>query len=294
MSNVLVFGGSGFLGSHIADTLTNNNFKVTIIDIKESKYKKKDQIFIKEDISNLKSNSNIYKNCDYIFNFSGIADIEESLKNPIQTITNNILNNFNLLEASKNNNIKKYLFASSVYAGGRSGNYYSISKNSCEDYIMMFSKLNKLNYTILRFGSLYGLRSGQENGMYNFIKDAIINNKIEFNGSDESIREFIHVEDAALSTLDMLDKKFDNKIITLTGHQILKIKDLHLMIKEILNKKNLKIIYKKNKNNTHYRATPYSINEKISKKYSPKLYTDLGEGILQLVKEISNETRKKK
>ena len=63
------------------------------------------------------------------------------------------------------------------------------------------------------------------------------------------------------------------------------------MIREILNKKKLKVSYKINKNNTHYRLTPYSIDQKISKKYSPKLYTDLGEGLLQLSKEILYEKK---
>ncbi len=291
MKKVLVFGGSGFLGSHVADKLSNSNFDVTIIDIKKSNYLKKNQKFINEDIKDLKKNSAIFKNCNYLFNFAGIADIDESLKFPEKTITNNILNNFKLLEIVKKNNIKKYIFASSVYAGSNSGNYYSLSKNCCEDYIILYSKINSIKYTILRFGSLYGDRSGIKNGLYQFIYSALLKNKIEFNGSPESIREFINVEDAALSTIDILKKDFDNKIITLTGHQLLKIKDLHEMIKEILNKKNLKIVYKSNKSNTHYRLTPYSIEEKISKKYNPKLYTDLGEGLLQLSKKILHEKK---
>lgn len=289
MNKVIVFGGSGFLGSHVADKLTDSKYEVTIVDINKSNFLKKNQKFIKEDIINIKYNSSIFKNCNYIFNFAGIADIDESLKFPEKTITNNILNNFKLLEIVKKNNIKKYIFASSVYAGSNSGNYYSISKNTCEDYIILYSKLNSINYTILRFGSLYGARSGNKNGLYKFIYDALNKNKIEFKGSPESIREFINVEDAALSSIDILKKEFNNKIITLTGHQLLKIKDLHQMIKEILNKKNLKIVYKYKKNNTHYRSTPYSIEEKTSKKYSPKLYTDLGEGLMQLSKEIKNE-----
>ncbi len=291
MKEALVFGGSGFLGSHVADKLSENKYNVTIIDIKKSKYLKENQKFIQEDIKNLSTNSSLFKKCSYIFNFAGIADIDESLRNPEKTITNNILNNFKLLEITKKHNIKKYIFASSVYAGSNSGNYYSISKNCSEDYIILYSKLNSINYTILRFGSLYGTRSGNKNGVYKFIQSALLKNKIEFSGSPESIREFINVEDAALSTIDILKKEFDKKIITLTGHQLLKIKDLHQMIREILNKKKLKVSYKINKNNTHYRLTPYSIDQKISKKYSPKLYTDLGEGLLQLSKEILYEKK---
>ena len=51
----------------------------------------------------------MFKKCSYIFNFAGIADIDESLRNPEKTITNNILNNFKLLEITKKHNIKKYI-----------------------------------------------------------------------------------------------------------------------------------------------------------------------------------------
>ena len=85
----------------------------------------------------------------------------------------------------------------------QSGNFYSISKKSCEEYIKTFSSLYNLEYTILRFGSLYGPRSNIKNGVYKFIYDAINNNKIVFKGEPESLREFIYVEDAALSSLEI-------------------------------------------------------------------------------------------
>ena len=68
----------------------------------------------------------------------------------------------------------------------------------------------------------------------------------------------------------------------------MKIKDLLLMIKEILNNRSLNIEYIK-ENNQHYRITPYSYNSNLSKKLSPRLYTDLGEGLLEIIKEISKK-----
>ena len=289
-NKVLVFGGSGFLGSHVADQLSKNNYKVTIVDIKKSKYIKKNQNFILEDISNIKPNNKLFKSVKFIYNFSGISDISEAKNDPIGTIKNNILNNMILLESCSHNSINRYIFASSVYSNSRSGNFYSISKKTCEDYIHSFCNMHKLNFTILRYGSLYGLRSNYNNGIYKFIYDAINKNKIIFNGSSEAIREFINVEDAAASSLEALSNKFVNKTVTLTGQQLLKIKDLHLMIKEILNNKKLKIKYL-NKEDQHYRVTPYSYERELSKKLTPKLHIDLGEGLLQVIREIDNEKK---
>ena len=86
--------------------------------------------------------------------------------------------------------------------------------------------------------------------------------------------------------LEILNKEFINQTITLTGQQLMKIKDLLLMIKEILNNSSLNIEYIK-ENNQHYRITPYSYNSNLSKKLSPRLYTDLGEGLLEIIEEIS-------
>ena len=288
MSKVIVFGGSGFLGSHVADKLSFSGHQVTIFDIKDSPYLKSNQKIIINDISNLKEDDILFRGVNYIYNFAGIADIEEAKNNPLGTVKSNILNNMILLNACKFNKIKRYIFASSVYANSQSGNFYSISKKSCEEYIKTFSSLYNLEYTILRFGSLYGPRSNIKNGVYKFIYDAINNNKIVFKGEPESLREFIYVEDAALSSLEILNKEFINQTITLTGQQLMKIKDLLLMIKEILNNSSLNIKYIK-ENNQHYRITPYSYNSNLSKKLSPRLYTDLGEGLLEIIEEISKK-----
>ena len=116
MSKVIVFGGSGFLGSHVADKLSFSGHQVTIFDIKDSPYLKSNQKIIINDISNLKEDDLLFRGVNYIYNFAGIADIEEAKNNPLGTVKSNILNNIILLNACKFNKIKRYIFASSVYA----------------------------------------------------------------------------------------------------------------------------------------------------------------------------------
>ena len=70
----LIIGGSGFLGSHVADYLTELGHQVLIYDKIESKYIKKKQKFFKGDIKNISNNQSIFKGLDYVFNFAGIAD----------------------------------------------------------------------------------------------------------------------------------------------------------------------------------------------------------------------------
>ena len=88
---VVVFGGSGFLGSHVADTLTENGFDVTIFDLKESKYLKNDQQMVTGDILDLSKVQEVINGTDIVFHFAGIADIKEANEQPVDAVRYNIL-----------------------------------------------------------------------------------------------------------------------------------------------------------------------------------------------------------
>ena len=79
--NILIIGGSGFIGSHVADQLTLNNHKVTIFDKKESKWIKKNQKFFKGDILDNTKLDQAIKNQDVVYNFAGISDLNEAATN---------------------------------------------------------------------------------------------------------------------------------------------------------------------------------------------------------------------
>ena len=86
-----VFGGSGFLGSHEADFLTREKYKVLIYDKVKSDYILNGQDFVQGDIQDKESVNKILKKVDFVYNFSGEADIERSKKNPINTLNSNII-----------------------------------------------------------------------------------------------------------------------------------------------------------------------------------------------------------
>ena len=75
MKNSIVFGGSGFLGSHLADELINIGHNVTIFDLKKSQYLQHNQKMIIGDITNVNDVENAVKGMDYVYHFAAIADI---------------------------------------------------------------------------------------------------------------------------------------------------------------------------------------------------------------------------
>ena len=177
------------------------------------------------------------------------------------------------------------MFASTIYVYSQDGNFYRCSKQAAESFIEEYNRLFKLDYTILRYGSIYGPRSDNRNGLYKIIKAAIDKNEIIYEGDKEARREYIHVEDAADASVEMLEKKFRNQNIILTGQQSLKVYDVMKMLSEILGiEKSLK--FKDKKDSGHYSRTPYSYQPRLAKKYTPNVHFDLGQGLLQLIESI--------
>jgi len=285
--NITVFGGSGFLGSHVCDKLTEVGHAVSIFDLNESKWLKKDQSMVVGDILDLKAVENVISGADVVFNFAGIADLEEAMNKPRETVEVNILGNINILESCKKLNVGRYVFASTVYVYSRSGGFYRCSKQASEAYIENYHEQYGLEYTILRYGSLYGSRSDKGNAIYNFIAQAIKEKKIVYDGSPDALREYIHVEDAASASIEILKPEYANENVTLTGHQSMRVKDLLHMIQEILGE-NIQLDFNHRTDLGHYDITPYSYVPKIGKKLASPLHIDMGQGLIQLVEEQYN------
>ncbi len=283
---VLVFGGAGFLGSYVVNKLLEKGYDVIVPDISTSIYFDS-EICVKCDILNRSEvESVISEHIRFIYNFAGFASLDDSGEKPYETVNLNIIGNLNILEACKNKNIERYIYASSAYAMSDKGSFYGISKLASEKLVEEYYKKYNLKYTIIRYGSVYGERDFHNNYIYNLIKKAIEKNIIEHNGDGEEIREYIHAADAAKLSVDIIeDTKFENEHLILTGVEKMKRKELFLMIKEIFND-NIEIIYKNLENQNHYKITPYSFHPSISKKLTANPFIDMGQGILECIKEI--------
>ena len=287
---ILVTGGSGFLGSYVSDVLSDAGLKVTIFDIKKSPWIKKNQKMVIGDLLDEGLVKKIVKNKFAVFHFAGISDIEKASSFPISAIKNNILATSILLDQCSKSKVKRFIFASSIYVYSDKGGIYRSTKQACELLIENFSTLRKLDYTILRFGSIYGRRSEKDNFIHSIIYSALKNKILIRNGNDDDIRDYIHVIDAAKASLKILEKEFRNKIIILSGSQTVTIKELIKMIGEILNKK-LKVKYIKKINNSHYSSTPYHFDNNLPTKLIQDKYIDLGQGILDTIKFINDLER---
>lgn len=289
---VVVFGGSGFLGSYVSDALTDGGYEVKIFDRVHSPYLKDQQEMIVGDLMDLESVKKIIRGCTYVFNFAGIADIGEAKSKPVETTAINVLGNTHILEACRLAKVERFIFASTVYVFSDSGSFYRASKQACERFIEAYHEQFNLNYTILRYGSLYGRRAAAWNGIYTLLKQALESNKLIYDGNCESMREYVHVKDAAKLSVKILGDEYVNKHIIITGNERLAVKSLIKMIAEMVPHK-IETEFLEKKVDGHYTMSPYSFNPRIGNKLTSNEHIDIGQGLLDCMAEIYEQVHHK-
>ena len=284
--SILVLGGAGFLGSHVADALSDAGYAVRLFDRVNSPYKRSDQEMFIGDILDREAVNDAIQGCHAVYNFAAIADLNDALKRPIDTVRINILGNVEILEACKRHKVKRYMYASSVYVYSREGGFYRCSKQAAEAYVEEYQKVYGLDYTILRYGSLYGPRSDESNGLFRIVRSALETNKVYYEGSPDALREYIHVEDAARASLIAMGSDFCNQSVVLTGQEPMRVMDLLKMLGEILGLSENAVEFIHSKYPGHYVRTPYAYQPKLGRKYIAPMHIDLGQGLLQLIDDV--------
>lgn len=285
--NILILGGSGFIGNVLIKALLEEKHNVHSFDNKKIEFNHYKFKQTNGDLQDINKYKKIFKKIDIVYHLAGVSSLDYALKNPEETIKLNILSTIRILKICKVEKIKKFFYASSLYVNGHHGSYYRCSKIAAENYIKEFSKINKLNYFILRFGSVYGRGSSNDNGIHKIIYNYIKTKKLKYSGDSESMREYIHVYDVARGCIKLLKSKKNNLTINLSGIQRIKIKDLLLMLSEILGFDG-KIEFKKDKMLGHYKYSAYNSDPEYPSKIVLDYNVDFEEGLKDTIKYIKN------
>ncbi len=288
---VVVFGGSGFLGRYLVEALMDAGHEVTIFDLKEPDVSLPGVKVVTGDIVDVAKVSATLQGMDVVYNLAAVSDIDECIQKPIEAVKQNVLGHTIILDSCVKAKIKRFILASTLYVYSSAGGVYRSTKQAAESLVEDYNQYYGLNFTILRYGTPYGPGANRNNSVYRFLKQACEAKVIEYYGTGQEIREYIHAHDAALLSLKVLNKPFENERVILSGAQPIKINDFFVMINEIFGN-HLKIKYidgPKRPSDTHYHMTPYSYNPKIAKKLVLDSYLDLGQGILDCIESIKNQ-----
>lgn len=285
----VVVGGSGFIGSHVADQLSLAGYEVVVYDQCRSPWLRDDQLMVEGDVLDSERLIEAIAGADVVYNFAALADLNQAIDKPVTTVNVNILGNVNVMDACRAGNIKRFVYASTVYVNSREGGFYRCSKQASEAYVEEYQAVFGLDYTILRYGSLYGPRADATNGLYRIVRSALQNRSVRYEGHPDSMREYIHVDDAARASVAALGDEFRNESVVLTGQEPMRVHDMLKMLAEILGLPEQSVEFIDSHYAGHYVRTPYAYQRKLGRKFIPPMHVDLGQGILQVIEEIQHD-----
>ena len=222
----LVTGGAGFIGSNLCEAILNLGYKVRCLD--DLSTGKRDNVdiflnnpnyhFIEGDIKDLETCMKACEGVDYVLNQAAWGSVPRSIEMPLFYCANNISGTLNMLEAARQNEVKKFVYASSssVYGDepnlpkkeGREGNLlspYAVSKRADEEWAKQYTRHYGLDTYGLRYFNVFGRRQDPD-GAYaavipKFIKQLMHGEAPTINGDGKQSRDFTYIENVIEANL---------------------------------------------------------------------------------------------
>ena len=216
----LVTGGCGFIGSHMVDRLLSEGHEVRVIDncstgrlenLAHHKGNERLKIIV-EDICNYDKIAPVFHNVDWVFHMAALADIVPSIQRPEDYFRSNVDGTFNVLQAARAANVKRFLYTASSscygipdkFPTGESADIkpeypYALTKRLGEELALHWSKVYDLPVVSLCLFNVYGPRS-RTSGTYGavfgvFLGQKLANKPYTIVGSGEQTRDFTYVTD---------------------------------------------------------------------------------------------------
>lgn len=249
---ILVTGGAGFIGAHVARKLLRLGLTVIIVDNFNKYY---DPTLKKARIKNLlagfkpiiyRANIADYKAMEKIFkrhrittvcHLAAQAGVRYSLSDPLVYEQSNVRGSLNLLELARLNKVKNFVFASSSSVYGDGGaefletqttdkpiSIYAATKKATELLAYTYHHLYGLNCTGLRFFTVYGPWGRPDMALFKFSKNLVAGKPIDVYNYGNMQRDFTYIDDIADGVVKAVNKVYPWEIINLSNHRPVKLK----------------------------------------------------------------------
>lgn len=263
MSKIVITGGAGFIGSHIAERCARDGHEVVIVDNLDDYYSpelKKKNIeyvlksgnasFVHGDVTDLDFlRTVIDKDVGYVFHEAAQAGVRISVDNPFKPNNVNVLGTLNVLEASLEADVERVINASSSSVYGKVEylpfdekhptqpvSPYGVSKLAAEHYCRVFYEIYGLPTVSVRYFTVYGSRMRPDLAISIFTRNMLNNKPITIFGDGSQTRDFTYIEDVIKANVKLLDTdKADGKAINIGSGDRVSINDLVACLGKIAN-----------------------------------------------------------
>jgi len=242
MKKVIVTGGAGFIGTHLAEELLKSGYQVTIIDDLSSGNKQNIESllesnnveFVRGSITDLPLLQKVFNNAHYVFHLAALPGISRSITNPQVTHEVNATGTLNVLVAARDNGLKKVIYSSSASVYGDTPmlpkqedmppgpqSPYAVAKLTGEYYCHVFHQVYALSTACLRYFNVYGPRQDPHSQytavIPQFIKEVSEGNAPNIFGDGEQTRDFVFVKDAVAANILAIGSKVSGILNIGTG-----------------------------------------------------------------------------
>ena len=291
MEHLLIAGGTGFIGSHLAKHFRDKGWKVTSISLKKPK-KKKFVKGVKYKLLNLTNSkeieSKLLDEYSYVVNLSGHTSNLYSSKLKRKILKSHFNGAKNLINFVKKKNIKKFIqigssaeygkakspLKESIYC--RPNNIYGQAKLKATKYVLNIAKKKRVPVNVLRFFQVYGPKQGENRAVMQILKFCIKNKT--FPASDgKQIRDFCYIKDAVEAINLSMKSKISGEIINIGSGKGLSIKNLISIIRKISGGGKPKFGVLKSRNHENPILIPSISKARKILKWNPK--TKINKGI---------------
>jgi UDP-glucose 4-epimerase len=230
--NIVVTGGSGFIGSHVVDALVDDGHRVTVLDLRPAH--RSDVASAATDVSDLDGLTAAFAGQDFVFHLAAVSDINVALAHPVETVQINIAGTANVWEAARRAGVQRAVLASTVwvYTGARgpgpfdedapfhipsAGHVYTSSKIAAEMLVNNYAEQYDQRFTIMRYGIPYGPRMRPELVIARFVRQALEGRPITINGDGSQYRNYVWIGDLVDAHRRVLAPVAENETFNLEG-----------------------------------------------------------------------------
>jgi UDP-glucose 4-epimerase len=310
-TKVLLTGGAGFIGSHLAEAILEKSYNLKIIDnfstgnINNIKSILSDVELIEGDIRNISTISKVMKDIDIVVHQAALPSIQRSINDPITTNEVNVIGTLNLLWAAVKNKVDKFLFASSSSVYGNNSNDtkhesdppsplspYAASKLAGENYCRVFSNVYGIQTVCLRYFNVFGSRQ-DPNSQYSAVIPKLINFLIKdknpvIYGDGSQSRDFTYITNVINANLLAIENSTEKHLVlNCACNKSIALNQVIKELNEILGKKIEPLFESERAGEVKHSCADISLaKQKIN--YSPEIF--FSEGLKKTVKDFINNT----